>query len=125
MRVRTITDLGAYLRARRIELGMDQAELAKKAGTSRKWLVEVEHGKPGAEIGLVLRTLRALGVAIDLTEGGRKTGEAPRSRDIPSSESETESLDDVLRPYEKARIDWSKLATLAKPRKAKREKPRP
>jgi HTH-type transcriptional regulator / antitoxin HipB len=71
MRIRTIKDLGAYLRARRTQLGMDQATLASKAGTSRKWLVEVEHGKPGAELGLVLRTLRALDIAIDLYDDAK------------------------------------------------------
>jgi HTH-type transcriptional regulator / antitoxin HipB len=74
MRIRNIRELGAYLRVRRTELGMDQATLARKAGTSRKWLIEVESGKPGAELGLVLRTLRALEVAIDLS------AEAPASK---------------------------------------------
>jgi HTH-type transcriptional regulator/antitoxin HipB len=66
MRIRTATDLGAFIRERRTRLGMDQIELAKKAGTSRKWLVEVEQGKPGAEIGLILRTLKSLEISIDL-----------------------------------------------------------
>jgi len=66
MRIRTATDLGAFIRERRTRLGMDQIELAKKAWTSRKWLVEVEQGKPGAEVGLILRTLRSLEVSIDL-----------------------------------------------------------
>jgi len=66
MRIRTATDLGAFIRERRTNLGWDQVSLAKKAGTSRKWLVEVEQGKPGAEIGLILRTLKTLGVSIDL-----------------------------------------------------------
>jgi HTH-type transcriptional regulator/antitoxin HipB len=66
MRVRTDTDLGAFIRERRTKLGMDQITLAKKTGTSRKWLVEVEQGKPRAEIGLILRTLKSLGVYIDL-----------------------------------------------------------
>jgi HTH-type transcriptional regulator / antitoxin HipB len=66
MRIRTATDLGAFIRERRTRLGMDQISLAKKAGTSRKWLVEVEQGKPGAEIGLILRTLKSLEVSIDL-----------------------------------------------------------
>lgn len=66
MRVRTATDLGAFIRERRVQLGMDQSDLAEKAGTSRKWIVEVEQGKPRAEIGLILRTLKALGVSFDL-----------------------------------------------------------
>jgi len=63
MRIRTATDLGAFIRERRTKLGMDQIELAKKSGTSRKWLVEVEQGKPGAEIGLILRTLKSLEIS--------------------------------------------------------------
>ena len=66
MRMRTATDLGAFIRERRTRLGMDQVALAEKAGTSRKWLIEVEQGKPRAEIGLILRTLKTLGVSIDL-----------------------------------------------------------
>jgi HTH-type transcriptional regulator/antitoxin HipB len=64
MFIRTASDLGALIRERRLKLGLDQIDLARKAGTSRKWLVEVENGKPRAEIGLILRTLKALGVAL-------------------------------------------------------------
>jgi HTH-type transcriptional regulator / antitoxin HipB len=64
MFIRTPADLGALIRERRIKLGLDQVSLAKKAGTSRKWLIEVESGKPRAEMGLILRTLKTLGVAL-------------------------------------------------------------
>jgi len=66
MRIRTATDLGAFIRERRATLGWDQVSLAKKAGTSRKWLVEVEQGKPGAEFGLILRTLKSLDISIEV-----------------------------------------------------------
>ncbi len=84
MRVRTDTDLGAFIRERRTKLGMDQITLANKTGTSRKWLVEVEQGKPRAEIGLILRTLKSLGVYIDL-----KTDSDPE----PSSTTKTKKPD--------------------------------
>ncbi|HUO04318.1 MAG TPA: helix-turn-helix domain-containing protein [Candidatus Binataceae bacterium] len=64
MLVRTPSDLGAIIRERRLKLGLDQLSLAKKAGTSRKWLIEVENGKPRAEFGLILRTLKALGIEL-------------------------------------------------------------
>jgi HTH-type transcriptional regulator/antitoxin HipB len=64
MYIRTPSDLGALIREQRLKRGLDQISLAKKAGTSRKWLIEVENGKPRAEIGLILRTLNALGVAL-------------------------------------------------------------
>ena len=68
MRIRTPTDLGAVIRDRRIKLQLDQKSLAVKAGVSRQWIVEVEKGKPGAEIGLVLRTIEALGINLAVDE---------------------------------------------------------
>jgi HTH-type transcriptional regulator/antitoxin HipB len=66
MRIRTSQDLGLLIRERRRALGLDQLELAQKVGVSRQWLVEVEKGKERAEIGLLLRTLAALDLALDL-----------------------------------------------------------
>ena len=65
MLVRTPSDLGAVIREQRLKLGLDQRSLAQKVGASRKWLIEVENGKPRAEIGLILRTLNALGIELD------------------------------------------------------------
>jgi HTH-type transcriptional regulator/antitoxin HipB len=79
MRIRTATDLGAFIRERRTALGWDQVSLAKKAGTSRKWLVEVEQGKPGAEIGLILRTLKSLEISIDV-EADSPVGTSSQSK---------------------------------------------
>jgi HTH-type transcriptional regulator / antitoxin HipB len=89
MRIRTPRDLGSIIRERRIELGMEQGALAEKAGTSRKWIVEVEQGKPRAEIGLILRTLKALEVSIDLASD---TGKVARS----SSESTSGDINSIL-----------------------------
>ena len=78
MFIRTASDLGALIRGTRQKLGLDQISLARKAGTSRKWLVEVENGKPRAEIGLILQTLKALGVTLTADEprGETRTGRA-------------------------------------------------
>ena len=79
MRIRTPTDLGALIRDRRIKLALDQRSLAKKVGVSRQWIVEVEKGKPRAEIGLLLRTIDALGVQLMTEEEapGKKRHTAP------------------------------------------------
>lgn len=79
MRVRTPTDLGAIIRDRRTKLGMDQKSLASQVGVSRQWIVEVEKGKPRAEVGLVLRTLEALGIPLAAgdTPKGKKAGGPP------------------------------------------------
>ncbi|MFC5582697.1 helix-turn-helix domain-containing protein [Rhodanobacter terrae] len=60
MFIRTPQDIGAFLRENRKNAGLGQAELARRIGVSRQWVVEVERGKPRAEIGLVLRALNAL-----------------------------------------------------------------
>jgi HTH-type transcriptional regulator / antitoxin HipB len=78
MEMRTAADLGAFIRERRTKLGMDQSDLAEKARTSRKWIVEVEQGKPRAEVGLVLRTLKALGVSLDIAVDRTQTASAAR-----------------------------------------------
>ena len=65
MRIRTPAELGALIRDHRTGLGLDQKSLAQKVGVSRQWIVEVEKGKPGAPIGLLLRTIAVLGIAIN------------------------------------------------------------
>jgi HTH-type transcriptional regulator/antitoxin HipB len=67
MFIRTPTDLGAAVRDRRKQLGLDQSTLAKRIGVSRQWLIEVERGHPRAAMGLVLRAIDALGIRLDVS----------------------------------------------------------
>jgi HTH-type transcriptional regulator / antitoxin HipB len=81
MKIITPKDLGLTIRARRKQLALDQLTLAARVGVSRQWIVEIEKGKPRAEIGLVLRTLRELGIQLeagtpDAVSGARKRGAA-------------------------------------------------
>jgi HTH-type transcriptional regulator/antitoxin HipB len=76
MRVRTPVDIGLTIRERRRALGLDQAELARRIGVSRQWIVAVEKGKPRAELGLVLRALSALGIALQ-TDKSKRAQAAP------------------------------------------------
>lgn len=82
MPLRTPADIGALIRARRRELGYDQARLAEIAGVSRLWINQVEKGKSGAGLGLVLRTLAALGV--ELTGDALGGSEQDIDTDMPS-----------------------------------------
>jgi HTH-type transcriptional regulator/antitoxin HipB len=67
MRIRTPADLGVLIRNTRKKRKLDQSALARKVGVSRLWLVEIEQGKPRAEIGLVLRTLDTLRITLTAT----------------------------------------------------------
>jgi HTH-type transcriptional regulator / antitoxin HipB len=68
MLIRTPADLGAAIRAGRRAVGLDQAGLAARVGVQRQWIIKIESGKPTAEVGLVLRTLNALGLQVDVGE---------------------------------------------------------
>ncbi|MDZ7627092.1 MAG: helix-turn-helix domain-containing protein [Parvularculaceae bacterium] len=73
--VRTPADIGALIRDRRKALGLDQGALAANVGVSRLWINQVEGGKPGANLGLILRTLAALDITLSVATGG--PSEAP------------------------------------------------
>src|SRR5579884_1772375 len=68
MIIRTPADLGATIRAGRRAVGLDQADLAARVGVQRQWIIKIESGKPTAEVGLVLRTLNALGLKVEVGE---------------------------------------------------------
>jgi len=66
MKIKSIRNLAAAVRGQRRDLGLTQAELATRAGVSRKWVYEFEAGKPSAELRLILRVLDALGLTLEL-----------------------------------------------------------
>jgi len=62
--LKTAEDVGNIVRQRRKALGWDQARLASEAGVSRQWVVDIEKGKPRAELQLVLRVMNVLGLRL-------------------------------------------------------------
>jgi HTH-type transcriptional regulator / antitoxin HipB len=81
MLIRTPADLGAVVRDRRKRLGLGQATLAEKIGVSRQWVVGIERGHSRAELGLVMRTLDALGIRLE-TRDRDATPRLPSGPDI-------------------------------------------
>ncbi len=57
--------LGSLIRRRRKSLGLNQTELAGVAGTSLRFLSELERGKSTAQLGATLRVLAALGIRLE------------------------------------------------------------
>ena len=62
--LQTPKDLGLAIRSRRKELGWDQAKLASQIGVTRQWVIDIEKGKPRAELELAMRALRVLGMSL-------------------------------------------------------------
>lgn len=56
--------LGEFVRAARLQQRMTQSELAEKAGTGRRFISELEAGKPTAELERVFHVCNALGVRL-------------------------------------------------------------
>lgn len=58
----TTERLAQVVRTSRIEQGLTQAELARRAGVGRRFVIDLERGHPRAEIGKILAVLHGLGV---------------------------------------------------------------
>lgn len=63
-------ELGLLLRQRREDLGLTQSQAASGIGASRQWIIQIEAGKPTAEVNRVLKLIRVLGLRLDVREVG-------------------------------------------------------
>ena len=73
MIIRTTRDLAHLVRDRRSRLALTQANLAELVGVSRKWIVDLEAGKRTGDISLILRTIKALGLDLEVRERVSRT----------------------------------------------------
>lgn len=62
--IRTPGEWGRLIRAERKRQGMTQPQLAAASGTSIGFLVDLERGKPTAQLGLSLHVLGMLGIRL-------------------------------------------------------------
>jgi y4mF family transcriptional regulator len=59
--------LGRVVRETRRALGLTQPGLALSAGVGVRFLVDIEKGKPTAQIGKIMQVLAALGIEMQLS----------------------------------------------------------
>lgn len=93
--LRTPEQLGALIRLKRNERNLSQAALAALLGVERKWVLRLEAGNSGAELGLVLKALDVLGIRASLSSGDAAPGRSGRA---PAG---TGRLDEVFRRLER------------------------
>ena len=68
--------VGEQIRQRRVQLKMNQSELAERADVARNTVYRIEAGQPGCKMGHLLRVLQALGApANDLFYGPAQESE--------------------------------------------------
>jgi y4mF family transcriptional regulator len=66
MKIKSVKDIGEWIKAERKRQGLTQKQLAGLLGVGERFLVEIEGGKATAEIGKVLHVLTNLGARIDI-----------------------------------------------------------
>jgi HTH-type transcriptional regulator / antitoxin HipB len=66
MYIRSPRDLGLVVREARRSQKLTQAELAARAGVTREWIVGLERGNRGAEVGRVFKVLTALRLGLNV-----------------------------------------------------------
>lgn len=71
----TTADVGDIVRATRKAAGLRQDELAGASGVGLRFIVDLEAGKPTAQIGKTLQVLAALGCSLDITAPPEPKGE--------------------------------------------------
>ncbi len=77
-RALTPADIGSIVRLARKSQNLRQDQLAGAAGVGLRFVVDLEAGKPTAQIGKTLQVLQTLGCSLDITppptpKDGRKT----------------------------------------------------
>ena len=65
----TPEDLARTVRATRHELGLTQDDLALASGTGRRFIGDLESGKPTVRLDSVLAVIAALGMRVELQRG--------------------------------------------------------
>lgn len=68
--MRTMEQVGAFIRGRRRSLGVTQKDLAMTSGTGLRFIVDLEKGKPTCQAGKVLQVLEALGCQFRIDGSG-------------------------------------------------------
>ena len=64
MVISTVFELGEIVRRTRRRCGLSQADVAAFAGTGRRFVSELEAGKPTVEFERLLKVCNALGVSL-------------------------------------------------------------
>lgn len=86
--LRSAEQLGAAIRLKRKEKALSQNRLAELLDVDRKWVIRLEAGNPGAELGLILKLFKTLNLRATLSDddqappGKARRGEASRLDEV-------------------------------------------
>jgi DNA-binding XRE family transcriptional regulator len=86
----TALSFGSMVRSRRKALNMRQDQVALVAGVGRRFVIDLEAGKPSCQLGRSLLVAEALGLKLTdiLASGGPLSATAPELPDLPQEVEE-------------------------------------
>jgi transcriptional regulator with XRE-family HTH domain len=92
----TALTFGLLIRSRRKALNMRQDQLALATGVGRRFLIDLEAGKPSCQLGRSLLVADALGLRVTdfLSSSGRSQCVSAASPELPDLVEEREEPDD-------------------------------
>jgi y4mF family transcriptional regulator len=76
----TPEEIGRMVRQTRMQLGLTQEQLALASGMGRRFIIELEQGKPTCQLGRALAVLQALGIRMTLATPLGEPGTQPADR---------------------------------------------
>jgi HTH-type transcriptional regulator / antitoxin HipB len=65
----TAEDIGRTVREARRARGLRQEDLALASGTGRRFIVDLEKGKPNLRVAPTLAVMKALGLGLEISSG--------------------------------------------------------
>jgi y4mF family transcriptional regulator len=74
-----VIELGPFVRDRRLNSRLTQAELGDLAGVGKRFIVELEQGKPTLRLDKVNQVLAVFGKQLGLVDATREPAEEPRT----------------------------------------------
>ncbi len=103
--------VGTFVRETRVAAALTQTQLAERIGASRFWVAAFEKGKPGAELGLAIKAINALGLSLHVeprSQASASQGDSSQGSD--SHQVADTTLDDVLKRATLAHAPTSSVA---------------
>jgi len=89
----TASAFGSMIRGRRKALNLRQDQLALATGVGRRFLIELEAGKPSCQLGRSLLVAQALGLTPADILTGRESSSTAAAADLPDLPEATEEPD--------------------------------
>ena len=93
--IRSATEFGRAVRERRRALGLTQEELAARCGVGKRFIVDLEAGKPTSQLGKALTAANEVGIV--LADTGRPPSGAATVEPYPTESDDRDLLADLPR----------------------------